>query len=696
MLSIIVVITIVMILVYSLMDRIRIFKMDEKYIKINSNAKIEYRYQKWEEYGYLKYLSFIDFVSMQLEEGKIDEATSNEAKKQIGDTREDDNPSQVLLSQMFEEYAKENGYTIERIDAKKIGVNYEGGSNGTARYFAYKNLSVFNRVFKYFTSFIKVDNIYNSKGLEDSERGLTFTFYDPSKQKKELVFESVSTIEDGIYSFKSDRKDAVGNVSKDVVYSTNYDASSGMINHNQYVTTTTDYEIKKIEGTNKYSIKSNEKYLKPRVIPRTDKLILAIYFEDEVYGWDWNEELKTFTSNVSYTQDEVEKTIELCIGTTGTIDQEKQELTSYSKGFTLLDISKFTGDNAMNNGKLYFPVQLGKKKMVEIEKVFSPAILGNGTTYKYLLYFDEKFPFVHQNLIKIKLGLSYSVKLGVDVWDTMTQPQGFIVKNTVYFPAGSVEESSVDLHSARYVYNSLSTNRNRFVDDYTSCDSYLDGKSQMGYSFTIGIISAFITYIIAIPLGLIMARHKDGLLDTIGTLYIVFIISVPSLAYIFMFSAIGGKLFNLPTTFDRELYGNLVYILPIISLALPSVASLMKWTRRYMIDQMNSDYVKFARSGGLSENEIFSKHILKNAMIPITHGIPGNILGQLTGAIITESVYTVPGVGNVLTRAINYYDNGVIIGVTLFYASLSVISVILGDILMATVDPRISLVEKGR
>ena len=57
---------------------------------------------------------------------------------------------------------------------------------------------------------------------------------------------------------------------------------------------------------------------------------------------------------------------------------------------------------------------------------------------------------------------------------------------------------------------------------------------------------------------------------------------------------------------------------------------------------------------------------------------------------------TVPGVGNVLTRAINYYDNGVIIGVTLFYASLSVISVILGDILMATVDPRISLVEKGR
>ena len=139
-----------------------------------------------------------------------------------------------------------------------------------------------------------------------------------------------------------------------------------------------------------------------------------------------------------------------------------------------------------------------------------------------------------------------------------------------------------------------------------------------------------------------------------------------------------------------------MFVLPIVSLALPAIANLMKWMRRYMIDQMNSDYVKFARSSGLSEGEIFAKHIWKNAAIPILHGIPASIIFSMVGAIITERVYVVPGAGNLLTEAINKYDNGVIVGVTLFYAVLSVISIILGDVLMATADPRISFTSKGR
>jgi oligopeptide transport system permease protein len=111
---------------------------------------------------------------------------------------------------------------------------------------------------------------------------------------------------------------------------------------------------------------------------------------------------------------------------------------------------------------------------------------------------------------------------------------------------------------------------------------------------------------------------------------------------------------------------------------------------------MNSDYVKFARSGGLSEGEIFRKHILKNAIIPIVHGLPGSVLFAMTGAIITERVYVVPGAGNLLTTAINKYDNGVIVGVALFYAILTVASVIIGDVLMAAMDPRISFTAKER
>ncbi len=329
---------------------------------------------------------------------------------------------------------------------------------------------------------------------------------------------------------------------------------------------------------------------------------------------------------------------------------------------------------------------------------FSPAIMGNGTFHKYLLYFNDKFPYIHQNLVTIKLGESYAVNQGVDVFETMNKAQGSYVMRTITFPTGLTEESADDLHSATYVSGSMSANKvnsDRFTDDYTNVTTIKSGRSKVGYSFLIGIISVLLAYLIGIPMGIAMAKHKDKLIDKIGTIYIVFIIAVPSLAYIFLFKAIGGKI-GLPTTFDMESGSWLIYVLPIISLSLPRIGNDMKWLRRYMIDQMNSDYVKFARSGGLSEGEIFRKHILKNAAIPIIHGVPGAILGSIVGAIITERVYTVPGAGNLLTIAINQYDNGVIVGVALFYAILSVVSIICGDVLISIVDPRINYSGKAR
>ena len=331
---------------------------------------------------------------------------------------------------------------------------------------------------------------------------------------------------------------------------------------------------------------------------------------------------------------------------------------------------------------------------------FSPAILGNGTKHKYLLYFDDQFPFLHQNLITINLATSSKITPGVDVFKTMTAPQGNQVLSKVIYPTGLTEEAADNLHTATYAEGSLALsqiNQARFTDDYTSVELNLSGRSRMFYSFVIGIVAVVISYLLGVPLGILMARRKDKLADKLGTIYIVFIMAVPSLAYIFMFKAIGTKTGLAEyVRFNTEYFDARYYILPIISLALPSIAGLMKWIRRYMIDQQNSDYVRFARSGGLSEREIFSKHILKNAIIPIVHGIPGAVLGALTGAIITERVYYVPGVGNVLTEAIGRYDNAVIVGVTLFYSILSVLALILGDLLMAMVDPRISFSEKAR
>ena len=334
-------------------------------------------------------------------------------------------------------------------------------------------------------------------------------------------------------------------------------------------------------------------------------------------------------------------------------------------------------------------------------KTFAPAIIGNGTLHKYLLYTDGNFPFVHQNLVSFNLGKSYSVNQNIEITETMTKTQGSKVLSIVNYPTGLVEESADDLHSATYQKGSftgestLLTVKERFVDDYTNVLTVKSGMSRMGYSFVIGIISVILTYLIGAPIAIWMAQKKDKLVDQIGSVYVVFITAMPSLAYIFIVKAIGNST-GIPTTFDMQNPTWIMYVLPIISLSLRPIASMMRWLRRYMVDQQNADYVKFARSTGASEGEIFRKHILKNAAIPIVHGIPAAILFSMVGALITERVYVVPGVGGLLIQAIDFYDNGVIVGVTLFYASLSIVSLILGDILMSVVDPRINFTSKAR
>ncbi|MCM1107043.1 MAG: ABC transporter permease [Blautia sp.] len=509
--SLVIVVGLVMIMVYTVMDRTLIFAKDNSYTKQSNNSKIAYRYQKWEDYGYLDYVPYADYLLDLVESGELDEETRAKAVS-IGRTKEQDSELVQEYVKKFNNYYKSKGYTIRRLDAKMMNPK-KVATGGNQQLFAYKDVPVLTRLWGYFSGLVSIDNIHRVEDIE-GKRGLTFTLHDP------------------------------------------------------------------------------------------------------VYG--------------------------------------------------------------------------GEK--------FSPAIMGNGTMHKYLLYFDSKFPYIHQNIVTINLGTSYSVNQGSDVFDTMTRAQGSYVKSTITFPTGLTEASADDLHSATYVKGSRETSlvyEDRFTDDYTRVRTMKANHSKIGFSFMIGILATLMSYILGVPLGILMARKKDKLVDKIGTFYIVFIMAVPSLAYIFLFKAIGGKA-GLPTTFDLEATSKLMYILPIVSLALPQVGNLMKWLRRYMIDQMNSDYVKFARSGGLTEGEIFSKHIFKNAVIPVVQGIPGAVLGAMTGAIITERVYVVPGAGNLLTEAINKYDNGVIIGVTLFYAVLTVASVILGDVLMALVDPRISFTTKDR
>ena len=367
-------------------------------------------------------------------------------------------------------------------------------------------------------------------------------------------------------------------------------------------------------------------------------------------------------------------------------------LVDYVKGFITVETKHDVEDEALTEDMRY----------VRFEKdpysgLF--AIVGSGTTHKYLLYFDNRFPFIHQNWLHINLGTSFTSYRGQEITTVITTPTGDIKPRMQQFPAklgtDQWDETAINFHTLRYTVNVSEGDADLYPDNYTTGAYFRYGFSMLENSFVIGLIAVAIAYAVGLPLGMLMARRKDRLGDKIGNAYIIFIMAVPPLAYIFMFAALGTTVFKLPYKFANAQVKILAYVLPVISLALRDIGGLMKWMRRYMIDQMNSDYVKFARAEGMSEREIYRIHISRNAMIYLVHGIPGTIIGCLVGAIITERVYAVPGVGNLLTRAINSHDNGIIVACTVFYTTLSIISIILGDLLLAAYDPRISLSDEG-
>ena len=329
-----------------------------------------------------------------------------------------------------------------------------------------------------------------------------------------------------------------------------------------------------------------------------------------------------------------------------------------------------------------------------------PALIGSGTTHKYLIYFDNSFPFVHQNIFHISLGQSVVSYKGIDVSDVMNMKTGMTSFSMQEYPAdlgtGIKNNTSYDFHTV--TYSKFVSEHDETIygvgEHYINASQNSTGLTRIGNSFVLGIFSVIICYIIGLPLGVWMARRKDKLVDKIGNAYIIFIMAVPSLAYIFAFAAIGVSL-GFPLKWDSSKSFFMIAFLPIMSLALPSIGGLMKWMRRYMIDQSNADYVKFARSTGMTEGEIFTKHISRNAFIYLVHGVPGDILFALVGALITERVYAVPGIGGLVTTAINAHDNGIIIAGTVFYTFLSITALILGDLLLVKYDPRVSLADRG-
>ncbi len=226
----------------------------------------------------------------------------------------------------------------------------------------------------------------------------------------------------------------------------------------------------------------------------------------------------------------------------------------------------------------------------------------------------------------------------------------------------------------------------------------VDVVSVIGDKFTIsmklGCTALVISLFVGILIGIIQTLNKDRILDHVGTAYTIFVNAVPSLVSYSLVLAFGSKVLGLPSLYSTRNPSE-TSILPIVCLSLASIASYALWTRRYMVDELNKDYIKLARVKGTSSSGIMIKHVFKNAFVPLAQYVPASFLYTIGGSLLVERFFSVPGMGPLLTDAIVRYDVNVVQTLVVLYAVLGTLGVFLGDILMMLLDPRIKLTGKG-
>lgn len=214
-------------------------------------------------------------------------------------------------------------------------------------------------------------------------------------------------------------------------------------------------------------------------------------------------------------------------------------------------------------------------------------------------------------------------------------------------------------------------------------------------SIELGLLSLVIALALGLPLGILMARStrtRHKVWDKIGTVFIVIIQGIPAAVYHILIQLGGKTLFGLPMLFSAG--DPRTWILPLFSLSIGNIAYYAMWLRRYMVDEANKDYIKLARAKGVPGAVISRRHVFRNAFVPLVQYLPNSILFTLMGSLYVESLYSIPGMGGLLVNVIMVQDNTMVQALVLIYAAISILGLLLGDILMALVDPRISLTRK--
>jgi len=212
--------------------------------------------------------------------------------------------------------------------------------------------------------------------------------------------------------------------------------------------------------------------------------------------------------------------------------------------------------------------------------------------------------------------------------------------------------------------------------------------SRIGPSALIGLQAMIFGTIVGLLLGIIAALRHNTILDYGSVTLAVLGMSIPS----FVFAAllqyyIGVKLGWLPPA----LWESYKYtLLPSFALSVGVIATVSRFIRTEMLEVLGHDYVITARAKGLSESRVISKHVLRNALIPVVTMLGPIGVGIMTGTLVIEKIFAVPGLGEQFTLSILVNDYSVIMGITIFYSALFIFVVFIVDILYGILDPRIN------
>jgi peptide/nickel transport system permease protein len=204
-----------------------------------------------------------------------------------------------------------------------------------------------------------------------------------------------------------------------------------------------------------------------------------------------------------------------------------------------------------------------------------------------------------------------------------------------------------------------------------------------------------ISVAIAVPLGIITAVRQYSWLDQLVTIFSFIWFSLPTfftgLLLIIVFSVklgwfpmIYNQLETNPVLMARQM------VMPVTVLALYQAGTLARFVRASVLDNLGQDYVRTARAKGLSANTVVVRHVVRNALFPVVTLIALQLPAVFTGAVVTEQIFRVPGIGALLIKSIQDNDTPVVMGIVLIFAVLVVISTLLADAIYGFLDPRVS------